>query len=84
VGEAALLDEAHEEMAVVIALAQGELIKAVYSVGPRRQMWGADKILSSWLARDHPLSAAPRRSRGVEAPPQQVICRWADPATNKD
>ena len=37
----------------VIARAWGVLIEALYSDDPRRQMWASDKILSSWLARDH-------------------------------
>jgi hypothetical protein len=61
-----LLDEAHEEMEVVVARAQGEVIDAVYSDDPRRQMWGRDKLLSSWLARDHPLAPARRRSAATD------------------
>jgi hypothetical protein len=61
-----LLDEAHEEMEVVVARAQGEVIDAVYRDDPRRQMWGCDKLLSSWLARDHPLAPARRRSAATD------------------
>ena len=71
-----LLDEAHEEMELVVARAWGELIRALYSDDPWRQMWACDKIMSSWLARDHPF--APARGRGVEAPLRQVAFRWAD------
>jgi hypothetical protein len=59
-----LLEEAELERMGVIARAWSELIRAVYSDDPRRQMWGADKILSSWLARDHPL--APARCRATQ------------------
>jgi hypothetical protein len=55
-----LLGEAHEEMELVVIRAQGALIEAMYSDDERRQMWAADKILSSWMARDHPLSPARR------------------------
>jgi hypothetical protein len=55
-----LLDEAHEEMELVVICANGELIRALYSEDPRRQMWASDKILSSWMARDRSLSPARR------------------------
>ena len=48
--KAHLLDEAHEEMEVVVALAWSEQIKAVYSDDPRRRERAADKILSSYAA----------------------------------
>ena len=46
----------------VIARAMGVVIQALYSDDPRRQMWASDKIMSSWLASDHPLAPARRRS----------------------
>jgi hypothetical protein len=55
-----LLDAAHEEMELVVIRAQGELIRALWSDDPRRRMWASEKILSSWIARDHPLSPARR------------------------
>jgi hypothetical protein len=55
-----LLEEAHEEMEVVVIRAWSELIKALHSDDPRRQMWAADKILSSRIARGHPLARARR------------------------
>jgi hypothetical protein len=55
-----LLDEAHEEMQLVLWRAQGELIEALWSDSPRRRMWASDRILSSWMARGHPLSPARR------------------------
>jgi hypothetical protein len=57
-----LLEEAELERMGVIARAWGQLIEALYSDDPRRQMWASDKIMSSWLARDHPLAPARRRS----------------------
>ena len=61
-----LLEEARDRCEEVVARAWGELIEALYSDDPRRQMWASDKILSSWLARDHPLAPARRRSAGTD------------------
>jgi hypothetical protein len=71
-----LLEEAELEREGIIDRAWGQLIEALYSDDLRRQMWASDKIMSSWLARDHPLAPA-RRGRGVGAPEQQVVFRWA-------
>jgi hypothetical protein len=71
-----LLEEALEEHELAVSQAMGVVIQALYSDDLRRQMWASDKIMSSWLARDHPLAPA-RRGRGVEAPRQQVVFRWA-------
>ena len=56
----------------VIARAWSELIQALYSEDPNRQMWASDKILSSWLARDHPLAPARRGAGGMRAPARRV------------
>jgi hypothetical protein len=79
-----LLEEALEEHELAVSQAMGVVIQALYSDDLRRQMWASDKIMSSWLARDHPLAPA-RRGRAVEAPRQQVVFRWADsdPATDE-
>ena len=53
-----LLDEAHEEMELVVLRAQGALIEAMYSDDERRQLWAANPILSGWMARDHQLAPA--------------------------
>jgi len=53
-----LLDDAHEEMDLAVIRAKGELIRAVFSDNPRRRMWGADRMLSSWMARDSPHARA--------------------------
>jgi hypothetical protein len=71
-----LLEEALEEHELAVQRAMGVVIQALYSDDPRRQMWAADKILSSWVARDHPLAPARRGSCGVEAPRRQVTFRW--------
>jgi hypothetical protein len=60
-----LLDEAHEEMELVVLRARSELITAMHSGNARRRMWAADWILSSWMARDNPL--APARRSGTRA-----------------
>jgi hypothetical protein len=61
-----LLEEAELERMGVIARAMSVVIQAVYSDDPRRQMWGCDRIMSSWLARDHPLAPARRRSAATD------------------
>src|ERR1700722_7015068 len=61
-----LLEEAELERMGVIARAMSVVIQAVYSDAPRRQMWGGDRIMSSWLARDHPLAPARRRSAATD------------------
>jgi hypothetical protein len=61
-----VLEEARDRCEEVVARAWGQLIEAIYSDDPRRQMWAADKILSSWVARDHPLAPARRRSAGTD------------------
>jgi hypothetical protein len=50
----------------LLSRAQGEVIDAVYSNDPRRRQWGTDKILSSWLARDHALAPARQRSAAAD------------------
>src|ERR1700722_4207978 len=57
-----VLEEARDRCEEVVARAWGQLIEAIYSDDVRRQMWASDRILSSWLARDHPLAPARRRS----------------------
>ena len=55
-----LLQTALDEMEVVVACAEGVVIEMLYSEDPRRRERAADKILSSWAARNHPLSPARR------------------------
>jgi hypothetical protein len=66
-----LLEEAHEEMELVVLRARSELITAMYSGNSRRRMWAADWILSSWMARDNPL--APARRSGTRAKARAAI-----------
>ena len=58
-----LLEEAEDRCGEVVARAQSVVLQALYSDDPDRRMWGADKLLSSYLARNHPLAPA-RRSAG--------------------
>jgi hypothetical protein len=58
-----LLARAHEEMGVIVARAEGELIRALDDEDPRRREWAAGAILGSWAARDSLF--APARSRRV-------------------
>jgi hypothetical protein len=61
-----LLEEALEEHELAVQRAMGVVIEALYSDDPRRQMWASDKIMLSWLARDHPLAPARRRSAATD------------------
>ena len=73
-----LLEEAELERMGVISHVWHVLITALDSDDWRRNMWASDKMMSSWLARDHPLSPA-RRGAGVDAsagPPRVIEYRW--------
>jgi hypothetical protein len=70
-----LLNEALEELELAVIVAQGKVIEALYSDDPKRRMWAVDKILSSHLARDHPL--APARRQPVREAQMQVTFAWA-------
>jgi hypothetical protein len=64
-----LLDEAHEEMELVVRRARGELISALFDPDStdRRREWAADWILRSWIARDSPFAPARRATAGTRA-----------------
>jgi hypothetical protein len=53
-----LLETALDEMAVVVARAEGVLIDMLDSPDPRHRERAAEKILSSYAARNHPLFPA--------------------------
>jgi hypothetical protein len=72
-----LLDEAHEEMELVVLRAQGALIEALFSGDERRQIWAADRILSSWIARDSPLAPA-RGSRSGTTARSPIVTRFEE------
>jgi hypothetical protein len=55
-----LLETALDEMAVVVARAEGALIEMLDSPDPRRRERAAERLLSSYAARNHPLSPARR------------------------
>jgi hypothetical protein len=60
-----LLDAAEERCEEVVAAAMSQVIQALFSGDPRREMWASDKVLASWLARDHPLAPARAASRNA-------------------
>jgi hypothetical protein len=70
-----LLDAAQDERDVIIAIAVGRLISALDSDDPGRRQWAAEKILGSYLARDHPLAPA-RRGRGSNDAPNIQTFKW--------
>ena len=61
-----LLEEALEEHELAVLRAQGVVIQALDSPDWRRRAWACDKIMSSWLARDHPLAPVRRRSAAID------------------
>ena len=61
-----LLENALEELELVVIQAQGVVIQALDSPDWRRRAWASDRIMSSWLARDHPLAPARRRSAATD------------------
>jgi hypothetical protein len=73
-----LLENALEEHELVVQRAMGVVIQALDSPDPLRRQWASDQIMSSWLARDHPLAPARRGARvDVSAgPPRQIVYRW--------
>ena len=78
-----LLEEALEEHELAVARAMGVVIQALDSPDWRRQMWASDKIMSSWLARDHPFAPARRGSAHVSES-RTITFRWADGAFAAD
>jgi hypothetical protein len=72
-----LLEAAEDRCGEVVARAWSVLIEALYSDDWRRRAWASDKILSSWLARDHPLAPA-RRGSGAGGVRVSYTIRWAD------
>lgn len=56
-----LLENALEEHELVVQRAMGVVIQALDSPDPQRRQWASDKIMSSYLARGHPLAPARRR-----------------------
>jgi hypothetical protein len=57
-----VLEEARDRCDEVVARAFSVVIQAMFSDDPRRREWASEKLLSSWLARNHPLAPA-RRGR---------------------
>ena len=74
-----LYTNALEEHELVVQRAVGELIRALDSPNDRRREWAAEKILSSYLARDHLFAPARRgRARAQTSEPASIVLKWAD------
>jgi hypothetical protein len=65
----------------IVARAVGELIRALDSDDPRRREWAAEKIMSSYIARNHPFAPARRGAETRVAASGPVSFRWADAVT---
>ena len=75
-----LLEEAELACMGIVSRAWGELIRGLDSDEPRRRMWAAERILSSYLARDHPFAPARRgaRTQAKEAAAtSSIVFHWA-------
>jgi hypothetical protein len=73
-----LLENALEEHELVVQQAMGVVIQALDSPDWQRRQWASDQIMSSYLARNHPLAPA-RRGAGVNVsagPPRVIDYRW--------
>jgi hypothetical protein len=80
-----LLEEAELERMGVISQVWHVLITALDSPNWRRRAWASDKIMSSWLARDHPLAPA-RRSAATDVSAQSnknYTSRWRNSDDDK-
>jgi hypothetical protein len=53
-------ENALEEHELMVQRAMGVVIQALDSPDPQRRQWASDKIMSSYLARNHPLAPARR------------------------
>ena len=74
-----LLEEADLERMSVIAQVWHVLITALDSEDWHRRAWTSDKIMSSWLARDHPLAPARRGAAASVAVSGSITFRWGSP-----
>ena len=76
-----LYKNALEEHELVVQRAVGELIQALDSPNDRRREWAAEKILSSYLARNDPFAPARRgRARAQTNEPastSSIVLTWA-------
>ena len=77
-----LLEEADLERMSVIAQMWHVLITALDSEDWHRRAWASDRIMSSWLARDHPLAPAGRGAARASEKSVQITFRWAEPSTD--
>ena len=73
-----LYKNALEEHELVVQRAMGELFRALDSDDPRWRMWAAEKIMPSYLARNHPFAPARRGAEArTVAAPGSITFRWA-------
>jgi hypothetical protein len=76
-----LYTNALEEHESVVQRAIGEVIRALDSPDWRRRAWAAEKILSSYMARNHPFAPARRgRARAQTNEPastSSIVFKWA-------
>jgi hypothetical protein len=77
-----LLEHALEDYQELIDKAMGRVIEALDSPDWRRRAWGCDKIMNSYLARNHPLSPGPRvRGSGNGGVTVRYAIRWQNEAS---
>ena len=76
-----LLEAAEIECMGIVSRAMSVLFEALDSPNDRRREWAAEKILSSYLARDHPFAPARRgraRAQTSEAASMgSIVFKWA-------
>jgi hypothetical protein len=70
-----LLEAAHEEIDLILARANGEIIRALFDPdsSDRRREWAADWVLASRLAEGHPFATAGSASAQRASAPQVKI-----------
>jgi hypothetical protein len=74
-----VLEAAEDLCGEAAAIAQGQVIAALWSDDPRRQRWGCDRLLSSHLAIGHPLAPAGRlMPASVPLSSPVVTFSWCD------
>ena len=74
-----LYKNALEEHELVVQRAMGEVIRALDSPNDRRREWAAEKIMSSYMARNDPFAPARRGARVQSSEAVNFTFRWAEP-----
>ena len=67
-----------EEYELAVIMAQSVIISALDSPDWRRRAWACDKIMGSYLARDHLLAPARRGRSPNVGESRSITFRWAD------